>query len=206
MAVVNDHTVKAFDEDLNRLRGLISEMGGRAEQALLQAMTALNKGDLDLAAQVKAPGATWLDHRLIERGAGVADGGFGAEVRRAMDARTDHLVKEGLARRFGERTVFERGMLETLRKRELDAVGAKIAGETGLAYRLAGSGEKIAGVVRQRLALASGRFAMIDDGLGFQLVPWSPSLERQLGQHISGVSRGGGGVDWSFGRNRGLGI
>src|SRR3546814_823963 len=52
MAVVNDHTVKAFDEDLNRLRGLISEMGGRAEQALLQAMTALSKGDLDLAAQV----------------------------------------------------------------------------------------------------------------------------------------------------------
>src|SRR3546814_5643135 len=52
MAVVNDHTVKAFDEDLNRMRGLISEMGGRAEQALLQAMTALSKGDLDLAAQV----------------------------------------------------------------------------------------------------------------------------------------------------------
>ena len=35
MAVTNDHTVKAFDEDLNRLRGLISEMGGRAGQALL---------------------------------------------------------------------------------------------------------------------------------------------------------------------------
>ena len=52
MAIVNDHTVKAFDEDLNRLRGLISEMGGRAEQALLQAMTALNMGDLELAAQV----------------------------------------------------------------------------------------------------------------------------------------------------------
>lgn len=52
MAIVNDHTVKAFDEDLNRLRGLISEMGGRAEQALLQAMSALNNGDLDLAAQV----------------------------------------------------------------------------------------------------------------------------------------------------------
>ena len=41
-----------------------------------------------------------------------------------MDARTDHLVKEGLARRFGERTVFERGMLDTLRKRELDAIRA----------------------------------------------------------------------------------
>ncbi|WP_188236368.1 phosphate signaling complex protein PhoU [Sphingopyxis sp. LK2115] len=52
MALTNDHTVKAFDEDLNRLRGLISEMGGRAEQALLQAMAALKQGDLDLAAQV----------------------------------------------------------------------------------------------------------------------------------------------------------
>ncbi|MFN5719846.1 MAG: DUF3363 domain-containing protein, partial [Bradyrhizobium sp.] len=59
---------------------------------------------------------------------------------------------------------------------------------------------------RQRFTLASGRFAMIDDGLGFQLVPWSPSLERQLGQHVSGVSRGDGGVDWSFGRKRGLGL
>lgn len=52
MAIVNDHTVKAFDDDLNRLRGLISEMGGRAEQALRQAMTALSTGDLELAARV----------------------------------------------------------------------------------------------------------------------------------------------------------
>src|SRR5690606_12680843 len=92
------------------------------------------RSDLDLAAQMKAPGATWLDHRLIERGAGVVDGGFGAEVRRAMDERTDHLVREGLARRYGERVVFQRGLLDTLRRRELDAAGAEIAGRTGLAY------------------------------------------------------------------------
>ena len=164
------------------------------------------RSDLDLAAQVKAPGATWLDHRLIERGAGVADTGFGAEVRRAMDARADHLVREGLARRFGERTVFERGMLDTLRKRELDAVGAKLAGETGLAYRPAATGEKVAGVVRQRLALASGRFAMIDDGLGFRLVPWASTLEQQLGRQVAGVVRAGGGIDWTIGRKRGLGL
>ena len=58
---------------------------------------------------------------------------------------------------------------------------------------------------RQRLMLASGRSAMIDDGLGFQLVPWSP-LERNLGKHVSGVARGDSGVDWSFGRQRGLGL
>ena len=69
---------------------------------------------------MKAPGATWLDHRLIERGAGVAEAGFGAEVRRAMDERTDHLVREGLARRYGERVVYQRGLLDTLRRRELE--------------------------------------------------------------------------------------
>ena len=164
------------------------------------------RSDLDLSAQVKAPGATWLDHRLIERGAGIADGGFGAEVRRAMDARTDRLVREGLARRYGERTVFERGLLDTLRRRELDAAGAKIAGEAGLAYRPTAPGDKIAGVVRQRLALASGRFAMIDDGLGFRLVPWASGLEQQLGRQVSGVVRDGGGLDLVMGRKRGLSL
>jgi phosphate transport system protein len=52
MAIGGEHTVKAFDEDLNRLRGLISEMGGRAEQALTRAMAALNSGDLAMAAEV----------------------------------------------------------------------------------------------------------------------------------------------------------
>ena len=164
------------------------------------------RSDLDITAQIKAPGATWLDHRLIERGASVADRGFGAEARRAMDARTDHLVREGLARRYGERTVFERGLIDTLRRRELDAVGAKIASETGLAYRPTQAGEKIAGVVRQRLGLASGRFAMIDDGLGFRLVPWASALEQQLGRQVAGVIRDGGGLDLALGRKRGLGL
>jgi hypothetical protein len=47
---------------------------------------------------------------------------------------------------------------------------------------------------------------MIDDGLGFSLVPWTPSLERQLGRQVSGVVRSDGTIDWSFGRKRGLGL
>jgi hypothetical protein len=47
---------------------------------------------------------------------------------------------------------------------------------------------------------------MIDDGLGFQLVPWTPSLEKHLGLHVSGVARNDDGIDWSFGRKRGLGL
>jgi hypothetical protein len=47
---------------------------------------------------------------------------------------------------------------------------------------------------------------MIDDGMGFQLVPWRPALEQQLGKQVAGVMAPSGGVDWNFGRKRGLGI
>ena len=93
-----------------------------------------------------------------------------------------------------------------MRRRELDAVGEKLAADTGQPFNRAGGGENVAGTYRQRIALASGRFALLDDGLGFQLVPWSPSLEKQLGKHVSGVARDDGGIDWSFGRKRGLGL
>jgi hypothetical protein len=47
---------------------------------------------------------------------------------------------------------------------------------------------------------------MIDDGLGFQLVPWRPALEQHLGRQVSGIAASGGGVTWSFGRKISLGI
>jgi phosphate transport system protein len=46
------HTVKAFDEDLSQLRALVSEMGGRAEAAITDALQALTRRDLDLAARI----------------------------------------------------------------------------------------------------------------------------------------------------------
>ena len=49
-----EHTIKAFDEEIDRLRGLIAEMGGRAEAAIESAMIALQRQDLALAAQVVA--------------------------------------------------------------------------------------------------------------------------------------------------------
>jgi phosphate transport system protein len=49
---MSEHTVKAFDEDITRLRGLIAEMGGLAEVAVQEAMQALISGDEELARQV----------------------------------------------------------------------------------------------------------------------------------------------------------
>ncbi|MFS8037397.1 relaxase/mobilization nuclease domain-containing protein [Xanthobacter sp. AM11] len=165
------------------------------------------RSDLDIDRQITATGATWLDRQNIAREpAALSEGGFGAAVREAMDRRADHLVGQGLGERRGQRVTFNRGLIDTLRRRELESVGEKLAAETGQPFNRAGSGEYVAGTYRQRLTLASGRFAMLDDGFGFQLVPWSPSLEKQLGKHVSGVARDDGGVDWSFGRKRGLGL
>ena len=47
-----EHTVKAFDEDITRLRGLIAEMGGLAEVSINEAMDALVKGNRELATGV----------------------------------------------------------------------------------------------------------------------------------------------------------
>jgi phosphate transport system protein len=51
---MQEHTVKAFDEDITRLRGLIAEMGGLAELAIGEAMQALVSGDEELARGVVA--------------------------------------------------------------------------------------------------------------------------------------------------------
>ncbi len=110
-----------------------------------------------------------------------------------------------VARRQGQRTVFARDLLDTLRRREFDTAACRFSAETGLPRQAVAEGEHVAGVYRQRLQLASGRFAMIDNGLGFELVSWRPALEKHLGQQVSGVMMPRG-VDWSFGRNRGLGI
>jgi type IV secretory pathway VirD2 relaxase len=165
------------------------------------------RSDLSLADQITAPGATWLDRQLVSKSSSdLADAGFGQEVRAALDARAEHLVSDGFARRQGQRVVLARDLLDTLRRRELGCVASRVAAETGLAHRPHSPGDHVGGTYRQQLRLASGRFAMLDDGLGFQLVPWSPSIEQHLGKHISGVTAPGCGIEWSFGRKRGLAL
>lgn len=86
--------------------------------------------------------------------------------------------KQAFAERQPRGIIFSQGLIGMLRRREVEALGERLAAETGQTFNQATSGEYVAGAYRQRFALASGRFAMIDDGLGFQLVPWTPSLEK----------------------------
>ncbi|MEQ8773242.1 MAG: PhoU domain-containing protein, partial [Erythrobacter sp.] len=51
---MGEHTVKAFDEDITRLRGLIAEMGGLSEVAIADALDAMVRGDVELGDKVVA--------------------------------------------------------------------------------------------------------------------------------------------------------
>jgi phosphate transport system protein len=65
MQQAREHTLKAFDHDLDRLRALISEMGGLAEHAIQEAMRCLIQRDAEGAEQV-VKGDEKLDNLEIE--------------------------------------------------------------------------------------------------------------------------------------------
>ena len=161
----------------------------------------------DLDRQVTSDGATWLDRQLVnrERGA-LADAGFGAEVRSALERRKDELIRRGHAWRTPEGSLHARkDLLPALERQEVERVGQKLAAERGLAFKAIEDGQTIRGRLIGSAQLFSGRFAMIDDGLGFSLVPWRPVIEKEIGREVIGVMRGGD-VSWQLGRKLGLGI
>jgi len=98
-----------------------------------------------------------------------------------------------------------RRTIAALERQEIDRAGKEIAAERGLTYSPSGPGEYVAGRPAGVANFASGRFAVMEDGLGFQLVPWQPVLEKRLEKHISGVRRDDGAVEWSFSRKRQIG-
>lgn len=66
--------------------------------------------------------------------------------------------------------------LTILERREIDRVGQQMAKDRGLTFVPSSTGEHVSGRLAGVTSLVSGRFAMIESGLGFQLVPWQPSL------------------------------
>lgn len=160
---------------------------------------------LPIERQARVIGATWLDRQLVGAGTSISQQGFGAEVRTALVQRQDFLVEQGLAERQGRRVVLVRDLLATLRAREVEAVAKNIEKESGLAHRPAADGQRVSGIYRRSVMLASGRFAMLDDGLGFSLVPWRSIVEKQLGKSVvATVQRGS--ATFEFGIKRGLGL
>jgi hypothetical protein len=158
--------------------------------------------------QIRSDGANWLDRELASPShTTLANTGFGWEVSEAIERRRQNLVNMGHAVRLDDgRIRLSKDLVANLERAEVNRVGKAMAAERGRMFTAAKTGEYVSGTLVGSAQLASGRVAMIDDGIGFQLVPWQPVLDKRIGQHISGAVRAAGGIEWSFGRNRGLGI
>jgi len=162
---------------------------------------------IGLDRQITSDGATWLDRQMIaDDRSDLRDSGFGREIGKAMNRRAQRLVEMGLATVKDGKIRVPVDTVATLERREIERVGHQMARERGLTYLPANAGEYVSGRLAGVASLVSGRFAMIDNGLGFQLVPWLPMLERHIGRHIGGLMRDDGGIEWTLGRNRGLSL
>ncbi|HCC4497930.1 TPA: relaxase/mobilization nuclease and DUF3363 domain-containing protein [Pseudomonas aeruginosa] len=183
----------------------LAERGRQNDAQRLGGVAVELKSHLPIERQARVIGATWLDQQLIGGGKGLGDLGFGGETKEALQQRADFLEEQGLAQRRGQRVILARNLLGTLRNRELAKAAKDIAAEIGLAHRPVTDGQRVAGIYRRSLMLASGHYAMLDDGMGFSLVPWKPVIEQRLGQRLAATVRGGG-VAWEIGRQQGMGI
>jgi type IV secretory pathway VirD2 relaxase len=176
--------------------------GFERRQAQAAPVVVQTLSSLPLERQVGAEGATWLDRELVaETPQPLRDEGFGRDVRQAQARRRQWLIAQQLAREDQGRIVYRANMLGILRRRELNRVAGQLSGELGLSYVEIRSGEKVEGVYRRHVDLASGRFAVIEKAREFTLVPWRPVLERHLGKQVSGVARGDT-ISWTIGRQR----
>ncbi len=197
--------VERVAEGLWKVPDDLPEQGRRYDAQRLGGVAVELKSHLPIERQARVIGATWLDQQLIGGGSGLGDLGFGAEAKQALQQRADFLAEQGLAERRGQRLILARNLLGTLRNRELAQAAKDIATETGLEHRPVADGQRVAGTYRRSVMLASGRYAMLDDGMGFSLVPWKPVIEQRLGQQLAAVVRSGV-VSWDVGRGRGMSI
>jgi hypothetical protein len=132
--------------------------------------------------------------------------GFGRAVAEALERRAERLVGRATASASQDGTfLLRRNLVATLERQEIERTGREMAGARGLTFLPVQAGEYVSGKLVGSANLASGRYAMIDSGLEFSLVPWQEVLDRRIGQHIAGIAKEGG-IDWSFGRKRGLGL
>ncbi|MBA3675912.1 MAG: relaxase/mobilization nuclease and DUF3363 domain-containing protein [Sphingosinicella sp.] len=163
---------------------------------------------LPLDRQVRHDGATWLDRTMLEGGRKtMPHTGFGGDVRTAWDARKRALADMGYVRNLGGGQFrAPNDLIAQLEQAEVDRAGKKFAAERGLDWQHTGVGDRVSGKLVGQAQLSSGRFAMIDNGLGFQLVPWNDTLVKRLGQQVDGIPMPGGGIDWMLGRSRELGL
>jgi hypothetical protein len=150
-------------------------------------------------------GPTWLDRALLGRQPDQeSPRGFATELKNALAARAEWLVREELAHRMptGEIAIKPQ-LLAALRQREHRRLAASLSQELGAAFMPQETGTRIVGIYEKSVSTPTGRLAIIRQEDTFALAPWRPALEPLRGRAVMGIvttSR----VSRSFDRGRGL--
>jgi type IV secretory pathway VirD2 relaxase len=199
------NVVERLSEGFWRVPSNLPERGQQYDAQRLDGVMVELRSHLSIEQQTRVMAATWLDQQLVGGVTDMGGGGFAADVQEALRQRGEFLVAQGLAEGSGKGLVLARDLLRTLRETEIKTTAASIAAKTGLIHRPVVDGQRVTGIYSRSLQLASGRFAMLDDGAQFSLVPWKPVIEVRLGQKMTALLQGNN-VTWEFGRMRGLSV
>tara|TARA_R110000868_G_scaffold18003_2_gene78257 strand:+ start:3794 stop:5737 length:1944 start_codon:yes stop_codon:yes gene_type:complete len=151
-------------------------------------------------------GPTWLDSELTAKNPTPIGRGFGTQVRQALDLRRQWLVEQELATIEGDTIRLRGNLMSTLQQRELRRVLGQLSQELGLGFVETKAGQAIEGTYRRSVQVGTAKYALIEKSRDFTLVPWRPVLEHAIGKRVSGIMRETGGISWTIGRSRGLGI
>ena len=130
--------------------------------------------------------ATWLDQTIIaDKRPVIHEKGFGADVAKAIIAREDWLIANGLARSDAPGTITPKpDLLQDLHQRAVTRIAATLATEYQLPHIPLIEGRRITGQHIRTIDLPLQRLAVIKGRTAFTLVPWRPELAKMQGRDI----------------------
>ncbi len=159
---------------------------------------------MDFERQVQTHGETWLDRQLADEAEQtIGHAGLGGEVRASMDQRMRWLRSRGLVSSRDAQTLSP-GDMARLRQDGMQHAGIDVAKQTGLSYRPLEAGEKLEGNFANTYKTPDAKFAIIEHGKEFSLVPWNPELEKMRARQIQLMMSPSMQLSWTRGRERGL--
>ncbi|MEL7102538.1 MAG: DUF3363 domain-containing protein [Pseudomonadota bacterium] len=154
--------------------------------------------------QVRAFGETWLDQQLAGQAVEPIGGaGLDGDVRTAMDARMKRHFQRGIVNNRDAEALND-DHLKFLQKEGMLHASLDIAKETGLTYRAIQPGDRIEGTFKRVHQTEHAKFAIIDRGREFSLVPWKRSLEKLRDRPIKITMSRTRDIAWTIDRTRGL--
>lgn len=168
------------------------------QQVARQPLTVSVESRLSLSKQSEAIGATWLD-RLDPGEAGGF--GWGLDVNEAMKTRRAFLRSLGID--ADATKPLSQAQRAALVRMDLQQASEDLSGQLGKPYMPMPQRGALEGTYRLSTERPSGRFAVIERGKDFTIVPWRPVMDRNLGMQIRGqVTRSG--MSWTLSRAPGL--